>query len=89
MAALESTSEEAQEVARVLAERYAESGIERVDQLNALAEQLTGLKCRDGNDVVETDTIISPSGKPPPYVRCRHGSPHCYDLSFDRLPECP
>jgi len=57
-------------------------------QLRLLVAAMSAGKCKD-NDTSDITIIATPSGNPPAHYRCGHSPPHCYDLNWNPLPDCP
>ena len=58
-------------------------------QVRVLVAAMSSKVCRDEDDTSDITTIVTPSGNPPAHHRCGHSPPHCYDLDFNPLPNCP
>lgn len=62
----------------------------RPDQLAARNRRaVAAAVCRAESGTADIDTYYSPTGEPPPYMRCKHAPPHCYDLDGLPVQECP
>jgi hypothetical protein len=58
-------------------------------QVRLLVAAMSTSICQDGDDTSDIDVIASPTGSPPAHRRCRHSPPHCYDMDYNPLEDCP
>jgi hypothetical protein len=57
-------------------------------QIRLLVAAMSDAKCKDTSES-DIKIIATPSGDPPAHYRCSHSPPHCYDLDWNPLPDCP